>query len=57
MTETGETSRSWQPPEDARCAKCGEHPPGPGGILCPQCKTAIEARIYERQEPDQANDR
>ena len=29
-------SRSWQPPEDARCAKCGEHSPGPGGILCPK---------------------
>ena len=25
------------------CVKCGEAPPGSGGILCPQCKTAIEA--------------
>lgn len=25
------------------CAKCGSAPPGPGGILCPHCKAAIEA--------------
>jgi hypothetical protein len=36
----------WQPPKDARCAKCGEQPPGEGGILCPACKQAIEARVY-----------
>jgi hypothetical protein len=48
-------SRSWQPPEGAQCAKCGERPPGSGGILCPPCKTAIEARIYQQQDP--ANDR
>jgi len=40
-------SRSWQPPEGARCANCGERPPGPGGILCPPCKQAIEHRVYQ----------
>ena len=46
-----ETSRSWQPPEGARCAKCDERPPGPGGILCPGCQQAIESRVYPRQAP------
>jgi hypothetical protein len=44
-----ETDRAWQPPEGAICAKCGERPPGPGGILCPQCKQAIEDRVYPGQ--------
>jgi hypothetical protein len=26
----------------ATCAHCHAAPPGPGGILCPACKTAIE---------------
>src|ERR1019366_377218 len=26
------------------CAKCGQEPPGPGGILCPGCKLRIEAQ-------------
>lgn len=33
------------------CAKCRENEPGPGGILCPGCKTAIEARIYSSTNP------
>lgn len=28
----------------ASCASCGTAPVGPGGILCPGCKTAIAAR-------------
>jgi hypothetical protein len=44
-----ETSRSWQSPEGALCAKCGERPPGPGGILCDECKQAIEDRVYLEQ--------
>lgn len=28
----------------ARCGKCGVAPPGPGGILCPPCRHAIETR-------------
>lgn len=29
------------------CSRCGEAPPGPGGILCAPCKTAIEtAPLY-----------
>ena len=27
------------------CASCGEQPVGPGGILCPDCKTRIEAGL------------
>ncbi len=26
------------------CSKCGNVPAGPGGILCPGCKTMIEAQ-------------
>lgn len=33
------------------CRKCGENPVGPGGIICPDCKTAIEARIYPSRTP------
>jgi hypothetical protein len=36
------TERTWQPPVDAICAKCGKQPPGPGGILCPECRQRIE---------------
>jgi hypothetical protein len=46
-----ETSRSWQPPEGALCGKCSERPPGPGGILCPECKKTVEARIYPSKPP------
>jgi hypothetical protein len=34
----------WEPASDAVCAKCGTNPVGPGGILCPSCRAAIEAR-------------
>ena len=36
--------RRWQPAPDARCARCHANPVGPGGILCPDCRTAIEAQ-------------
>ena len=34
-----------QPPRvfGVTCSKCGTAEPGPGGILCPSCKTAIES--------------
>jgi hypothetical protein len=35
----------WQPAPGALCAKCGASPVGPGGIVCPECKAAIEARL------------
>lgn len=37
-------------PEDF-CQKCGEKPVGPGGIICADCKVAIEARIYPSTNP------
>jgi hypothetical protein len=30
--------------EAPTCSKCGENPPGPGGILCPDCLAAIAAQ-------------
>jgi hypothetical protein len=33
----------WEPGSDAVFAKCGANPVGPGGILCPSCRAAIEA--------------
>ena len=27
------------------CAKCGEHPAGDGGVLCPPCKQMLTARL------------
>lgn len=27
-----------------KCSYCGEHPVGPGGVLCPDCKTLLEDR-------------
>jgi len=33
----------WKPAPDAVCARCHENPVGPGGIICPDCRTAIEA--------------
>ena len=35
----------WRPAPGARCAQCGVNPVGPGGILCPGCMAAIEARL------------
>lgn len=31
-----------------RCAKCGNAPAGPGGIICPTCKATIEAQRLPR---------
>lgn len=32
------------------CSRCGTAEPGPGGILCAPCKTAIEtAPLYGKQ--------
>lgn len=28
-----------------QCSKCGKKDAGPGGVLCPGCKTAIEAQV------------
>ena len=30
--------------EGPLCSKCGNVPAGPGGILCPGCKTMIESQ-------------
>ena len=35
------------------CSRCRTEPPGPGGILCPACKTAIEsAPLYPEQKTE-----
>ena len=33
----------WTPAPDAVCARRHENPVGSGGILCPDCRVAIEA--------------
>jgi hypothetical protein len=35
--------QGWRPAPGAHCARCGVNPVGPGGILCPDCRAAIEA--------------
>ncbi|MFL6126979.1 hypothetical protein [Actinophytocola sp.] len=37
------------------CAKCGERPPGEGGVLCPTCAREIEERMagYWHQDGDE----
>lgn len=42
---------TWTPPVGARCAKCGTAPPGPGGILCPDCVADIEDRNRRISKP------
>jgi hypothetical protein len=42
---------AWKPREGARCAKCGSAPPGPGGILCPDCRADIEDRNRGNVKP------
>jgi hypothetical protein len=37
----------WKPNPDPLCQKCGEQPAGPGGIICPDCKVAIETANVE----------
>lgn len=36
--------QGWQPAPDAQCARCHANPVGPGGIICPDCRTVIENR-------------
>lgn len=48
-----EVMPGWQPAPGALCVLCGTSPVGPGGILCPGCRTAIEAanrRIAGREK-------
>jgi hypothetical protein len=33
-----------EPGPDKTCALCRVNPPGPGGVICPACRAAIEAR-------------
>jgi hypothetical protein len=42
----------WEPAPEAVCARCHVNPPGPGGIICPACRTAIEARNRAATEPE-----
>jgi predicted amidophosphoribosyltransferase len=44
----------WRPAEDTLCARCHENAPGSGGILCPDCRAAIEAanRAPAEAEPE-----
>lgn len=32
------------PPLRAECCLCGTRPKGPGGVLCGECRTRLEAR-------------
>jgi len=41
--------------EPKTCAKCQEAPAGPGGILCPPCKTAIENAPLYPSWPERAD--
>jgi hypothetical protein len=41
-TVNAPVARSWIPPEGAQCSMCDCEPVGPGGILCPDCRTDIE---------------
>lgn len=43
------------PPEPKTCAKCQQAEAGPGGILCPPCKTALDARAVTDWYPDVAS--
>lgn len=48
--------QGWQPAPDAQCARCHANPVGPGGIICPDCRTAIEAR-QPQPDPGRGRDR
>lgn len=45
--------------EPKTCAKCGEQPAGPGGVLCPGCREALgerAARYWHDESPTAAVD-
>jgi hypothetical protein len=47
MSETTETTGVPAAAKPRTCAKCGKAKAGPGNVLCPPCKTAIEtAPLY-----------
>jgi hypothetical protein len=33
------------PAQERPCAKCGDAPAGPGGVLCEACRAAIEQAL------------
>jgi hypothetical protein len=37
----------WKPEPGALCQRCGEQPVGPGGIICLDCRVAIETANAE----------
>jgi hypothetical protein len=37
----------WKPDPEALCQRCGVRPVGPGGIICPGCRVAIETANAE----------
>jgi hypothetical protein len=37
------------------CARCQDAPAGPGRILCPDCKTALESRTVADWYPEPAS--
>jgi hypothetical protein len=44
--------KSWQPAPGALCARGHETPVGPGGIVCPDCREAVEAANRALTEPE-----
>jgi len=37
----------WKPEPGTLCQLCGVRPVGPGGIICPDCRVAIETANAE----------
>lgn len=33
------------------CTKCGQQPVGPGGVLCPACRNALEQQLANYWHP------
>jgi hypothetical protein len=46
----------WKPDPEALCQRCGVQPVGPGGIICPDCRAAIERTNTELIERLRAQD-
>jgi len=44
------------PAQQRQCAKCGDAPAGPGGVLCEPCRIAIEQSLDAYRSPRSKDD-
>jgi hypothetical protein len=52
--ESAHPSPPSAPPSARLCSKCGEHPAGPGGVLCAECVRRIAGNLFPHAQREPA---